>query len=231
MWKYIFSALLVLPLVIQAQDVPPKKTAADTVKVPPKEKNRFLPTGLRVGVDALSLIRSQTSEKFTGWEVNSDLELNRYYLAFDYGKWSSQIPLKNGYYDNNGKYFRIGADVNFLLKDPDKNMLFLGVRFARSHFTDSASYTVPDASYDTLRTFAVNQGVDARWTEITGGLRVKIWKWLWMGYTARFKFSLKTEGDTFLKAYDVPGYGLTVKPNTWGFNYQIFIRVPLRKQK
>jgi hypothetical protein len=29
---------------------------------------------------------------------------------------------------------------------------------------------------------------------------------------------------------DVPGYGRTDKDSSWGFNYQIFIRIPLRKQ-
>ena len=33
-------------------------------------------------------------------------------------------------------------------------------------------------------------GVNAHWIELTGGLRVKIWKAMWMGYTARFKFGL-----------------------------------------
>ena len=34
-------------------------------------------------------------------------------------------------YSNDGNYGRIGADVNFLTKDPDKNMFFFGYTLCR----------------------------------------------------------------------------------------------------
>jgi hypothetical protein len=73
-----------------------------------------------------------------------------------------------------------------------------------------------------------NTDAKARWIELTAGLKVKMWKMFWLGYTARFKFALKTSGDSDMIPHDVPGYGRTDKETTWGFNYQVFIRIPLR---
>jgi hypothetical protein len=53
---------------------------------------------------------------------------------------------------------------------------------------------------------------------------------IWMGYTARFKFGLKVDNTIDIVPSDVPGYGRTFKDSYWGFNYQIFFRIPVRKQ-
>jgi hypothetical protein len=58
-----------------------------------------------------------------------------------------------------------------------------------------------------------------------------MWKMIWMGYTARFKFGLKTNETGPMLPHDVPGYGRTDKESTWGFNYQIFVRLPVPKKK
>jgi Domain of unknown function (DUF6048) len=223
MRKFTFSFLgmMILPLVLLAQE----KRASDTTRL------KFLPTGVRVATDVLSLVRTKTSDQFSGWEVNADIDFTRYYLTVDYGNWSSTFKLKNGAYGNDGSYLRVGADVNFLLKDPDRNMFFLGLRYGMSKFADQTILHYGDTNFGVIDKFVTNRNVEASWKEITGGLRVKIWNWLWMGYTARFKFGMFTKGEQNLKPYDVPGFGLTIKPNTWGFNYQVFLRIPVRKQK
>jgi hypothetical protein len=197
----------------------------DTVKVD------YRPTGIRLGTDLLSLVMSQVNEKYYGWEVNADIDFYRYFLAVDYGYWAKQLPINNGYFENSGNYFRVGADVNFLLKDPDRNMVFLGYRYGQSTFDHSASYTknlVVDPQYFSEHS---DKGMNAHWMELTGGLRVKIWKTIWMGYTARFKFAPRASGYKEMQPYDIPGYGIFEKKITWGFNYQVFIKIPVRKQE
>ncbi len=222
MQKYFFSLLcLCAATLVGAQE----KTAQDTTR------HKLLPTGLRVGTDLMAIARTQVLDRYEGWEVHADIDFTRYYLAVDYGTWRSDFALDNGSYQNDGTYFRVGADVNFLLKDPDRNMVFLGVRYARSQFSHTANYSFEDAVFGEIDQTVTSADAQGAWREITGGLRVKIWKWVWMGYTARFKFGLNTKGEGDLKAYDVPGYGRTIKPNTWGFNYQLFLRIPVRKEK
>jgi hypothetical protein len=201
---------------------------------------KYLPTGLRIGTDALAIFKSQTDPTVKLWEVNADLDFNRYYLTADYGSWGKQITIDNGTkinngdYQNNGKYFRIGVDINFLLKDPDKNMFFMGFRIGKSTFDHtlnySMDYTGPYATGPIAKTVSAS-GVTASWGELTTGLRVKIVSGFWMGCTARLKFSPSYNNSPNLVPYDIPGYGLYEQTTYWGFNYQMFWRFPVRKVK
>ena len=51
-----------------------------------------------------------------------------------------------------------------------------------------------------------------------------------MGYTVRLKFALNTDSTDDMMPSDVPGYGRADAESYWGFNYQIFIRIPVRKK-
>jgi hypothetical protein len=86
---------------------------------------------------------------------------------------------------NSGSYWRAGVDVNFLLKDPERNMFFyrLSLRtiaiFRRPH---DQCRMIRCGGTITPKLF-INTNVTGRWLELTTGIRVKIWQALWMGYT------------------------------------------------
>ncbi len=190
----------------------------------------YIPTGIRIGTDLISLIKSQYQKDFSGWEVNADIDFRRYYLALDYGSWSRTFNSDSGNYFNDGTYWRAGVVVNFLLKDLDRNMFFVGARYGRANFSEDLTiyaYNEFTKTYEYLN--YTHSGINARWFELTTGIRVKMWKAIWMGYTARFKFGLKHDETEHIIPSDVPGYGRTNKGSYWGFNYQIFIRIPVRK--
>jgi len=201
-----------------------KKSDADTVKID------YRPTGIRIGTDAIAIARNFYDKTYNGWEVNADVDFYRYYLAVDAGSWSRTFSPDSGSYHSKGNYWRVGADVNFLLKDPDRNMLYFGLRYGHSNFSETLSVVTTDPIWGRDARLYTNSGVPAHWLEMVAGLRMKVWKTIWMGYTARFKFGLKTNAHGNLIPSDVPGYGSTDKDNTWGFNYQIFFRIPVRKQ-
>lgn len=211
-----------LPLLCFAQKK--KKEKPDTLKL-----KHFIPTGLRIGTDVIALIKSNTDESYSGWEVNADVDLYRYFLTLDVGSWSRNFQTNDDQYSNDGNYFRIGADMNFLPKDPNRNALIFGARYARSVFSENYVVHVDDPVWGEADEIYTNTDVPARWFELTGGLRVKIWKILWLGYTARYKFGLQTGDTPTMLPHDIPGYGRTDKNSTWGFNYQVLIRLPLRK--
>jgi hypothetical protein len=189
-------------------------------------KNKYLPTGLRIGTDVLSIVQSYAGQKFDGWEVNADVDFYKYYLVIDYGSWARHLTLPTGNYENDGNYIRVGVDLNLLAKDPDRNMFFLGFRYGQSRFNEYLNYESNDAVYGPLQHELVNSNTIGRWGELTTGLRVKIWKGFWMGYTARLKFMPRTRGAGELVPYEIPGYGLAANKTYWGFNYQIFWRIP-----
>jgi hypothetical protein len=198
----------------------------DTVK----QKHDFRPTGIRFGTDAIAIIKSATDKTFEGWEVNGDIDFYRYYFAADYGYWARNYTAYDAAYSNDGTYWRVGADVNFLTKDPDKNMYFFGLRYGASVFSEEMVIQKVDPVWGDISTTLTNSNVHAHWFEATTGLRVKMLKIIWMGYTVRLKFALDTDNTDNMMSSDVPGYGRADAESYWGFNYQIFIRIPVRKK-
>jgi hypothetical protein len=234
MWKstlkYSFSLGLVLCWVTALSQA--EQDSVETEPVPEVKVQRdFRPTGVRFGTDLIQGIRGLSSSNFNGWEANVDVDFWRYYFAFDYGQWAQIETLENGYYENDGSYWRVGADVSFLKKDPDRNMFFLGLRYAQSSFADSIAYSYSDDNFGTITRQLENINLSASWVEITTGLRMKIWKYIWMGYTARIKLFPSLNGEGELESYNIPGYGRASADNWWGFNYQIFFKISVRKEK
>jgi hypothetical protein len=204
---------------------------ADSVQADSLKKHSYIPSGIRIGTDLVSLIKTQVQDNFNGWEINADVDFNRYYLNFDYGSWARTFSSDSGSYLNDGKYWRVGIDVNFLLKDPDRNMFFIGFRYGKANFSENLFIDTYDPfTLGRVTTNYSHSGIKANWFELTTGIRVKIYKIFWMGYTARFKFGLNYDDTEEIIPSDVPGYGRTDKDSYWGFNYQIFIRIPLREQ-
>jgi hypothetical protein len=219
--------ILIIPVALSAQKADSVQRA-DTVK---QGKKDFIPTGIRFGTDLISLIRTQTDEGFSGYEYNADIDFYRYFLTVEYGKWQKKFSSDVDTYSNDGDYMRVGVDINFLKKDPDKNMFFFGGRYAWGTYSEVFSTPVIDPVWTNQTVTYSSTDVSSRWVEITTGLRVKMFKFLWMGYTARYKFALKTNEPDGFTSYDVPGYGKTAEKTTWGFNYQLLFRIPIRKTK
>jgi hypothetical protein len=199
-------------------------------KKPPKPKKDFMPTGFRLGTDLIDIGKTLSSTTFTGWEINGDVDFSNYYLAVDVGSWGKNIAIDNGDYHNSGNYFRAGIDVNFLGNDPDKNMFFIGFRAGFSKFSESLNYVnAPTYFFSPRQMTPTNPDATGHWGELTSGLRVKMWKGLWLGYTARMKFAPSVHGSPNFATYDMPGYGVMQNKIWWGFNYQVFWRFAWRK--
>jgi len=220
--------LFLLSLQVFAQD----RIEGDT------SRHKFLPTGIRIGTDILAIGKSyyvnhyNTTRSFNGWEINVDADFyRRFYAAVDFGSWTSGYALGNGYYSTDGRYFRIGVDVNFLLKDPDRNMFFVGLRRGHSTFNDYTDFSFADPTYGQIDMHVGNNDAKSNWNELTTGLRVKVWKNVWLGATGRIKFGLTRKGQDNLLSYEVPGYGRTFKTSWYGLNYQVFFRIPVREDK
>jgi len=210
----ILSLVVSLPVLAQRQDSIPK--------------HDYKPTGIRFGTDIFSLVRNPIDDSYQGWELSADVDFYRFFLTAEFGQWGRSFITSEDDYSNTGTYWRAGVDVNFLKNDPEKNMFFLGARYASGVFDETLITQLNDTWTRGTSTYT-NTATKATWGEITLGLRVKIWKPLWLGYTARFKFALNTDEDGNLVPQDVPGYGSTYKNTTWGFNYHLLYRIPLRK--
>ena len=58
---------------------------SDSVRADSVVRHRFVPTGIRVGTDLISIFKTQFQDDFSAWEVNADVDFHRYYLTVDYG--------------------------------------------------------------------------------------------------------------------------------------------------
>lgn len=200
-------------------------------KIPDSLKEKVELRAVRFGTDILALILSG-SDRFNGWEVNADVDFGRFYLVADYGFASRDETLATGgTYHVEGNYLRVGADVSILKKDPDRNMLFFGFRYGRSEYAERSVYDGAYANFVTQTYTVSNPDAGASWGELVAGLRVKVWKEFWMGFTSRMKIGLAVRGDHELSSYYVPGFGVIGPGFTWGFNYQLFWRIPFKKPK
>lgn len=230
-------SLLLWGLGAVAQVVNPELEAEeDTVEVqrakkPDSLREKIYFRSIRFGTDILALALSG-SDRYDGWEVNVDADFGPFYLAGDYGAAArNEILANGGSYSNEGTYWRAGLDVNILKKDPDRNMLFFGLRYAKSTYSERTNLTVSDPYFGTSQYMLYNSAANAGWGEMVVGLRVKVWKELWMGFTSRLKMALNVNGDTQVSSYNVPGYGVIQGGSTWGFNYQLFWRIPVARKK
>jgi len=223
------------------QQSQPQERSQDTIVAKPRQKKpdslkeKFYFRSLRVGTDVISIVKSSTTTVFSGWEVNGDADFGKLYVAVDIGQWSRNYSIHSGdygAYSNNGSYWRAGIDLNLLKKDPDRNMFFFGFRFGQSYFKEQATLVFPTIIGYTITTKTLeNSSVTANWGELVTGLRVKVWKQLWMGYTGRMKFASSANGDNQFKSFDIPGFGMNGNGFQYGFNYQIFWKFPFVKDK
>lgn len=218
MWKYIFS-ITALVFSLTALGQPAK---------PPKEKEplSFRPYEVKIGMNAIRSGRTFAGSGFVSHEVEAAVAIHRYNVVIDYGIEKHEHG-ETFDYENKGSYYRVGIDRNFTKDKESGNVLSLGLRYARASFEDQMTYTA-DQGFGEQTYFLENNDLSARWLEVAFGLRGKIVSNLYMGFTMRWQFSRKIDGEGELKTYDIPGFGKTKRQNSTAFDYYLMWRVPFK---
>lgn len=227
--KYILlTSLLLISLASFAQKESPdkKKEKVDTIQI------SFRPKGIRFGTDLLGATKTAINSGKTALEFSADIELYRYLINFEYGQYENfRVGSDASIYQNKGTYFRTGIDINLFKKDTDVNILFFGLRYGKATFDDQLQYLQTNTLFGDSNFDRINTSINARWIEMTSGIKLHIAHNFWLGFTNRFKFSLKVDDSDALTPYEIPGYGTTVKGSTWGFNYLLMYRIPFGKKR
>jgi hypothetical protein len=163
--------------------------------------------------------------------IDSDI----YFLNVEIG--GESIKRENTYsYAANGNFFKIGIAKNLSPFDQERNYFTLGINYARSSFSNSISFIEENTFYGNQTINLNNNGLSARWWEINGGIRIRIWEQLYFGYVVRLKMFKDVYGIEGIEPWDVPGFGrhkrsgTSVKSTTIGLNYHISWRIPYRKK-
>lgn len=190
-------------------------------------QSRLKPSAVRFGIDLTNVGYTLFGSNHTQYELNTDLQFGKYFLAVDVG--IAEKSYDNGFlYQFDGQYFRLGVDYNFLAGDPDDNMIFGGLRYARSFYSDEVKYTIENQAFGP-HSYEFENSIKGRWFEIVGGMKIRVWGQLFLGYTLRYKFIKKTNGEGAFETYEMPGFGKVAKNTAMGFNYHILYRIPFKK--
>lgn len=212
--------------------------AQDTVSkdtVPPME-----PYGLRVGIDAAKILRSQTKEGYTGNEISADLRIGGFrYLAVELGQEAITLEEDSYVWTPKGTYLKAGLDIN--LYDNwfgMNNMIFGGFRLA------SAQYEVTTESmmwYDTNRYWHPQQyaaapeipdpvsGLTAQWIEAVVGIKAELIKNVYLSGSVRLGYLLSAQKQVNAPNHWIPGFNSVTDDARFGssYQYQLSYLVPL----
>lgn len=196
---------------------------------------RYAPSAVRVGGDPGTLLYRIFSEKRGFFEAEADVDIDRFFLVADWGLSRVAIDEPTYVYKNNGTYRRFGVDINFMHDDPNLNVAFFGIRHGHANFSDELEYDTraviqSDIQWPNTTETTSNDWVRANWLELNTGLRIRVVKQLYMGFTVRYKLLLAYKGTEDLKPYYIPGFGKNVGTSGAGFNYYISYRLPFRKK-
>lgn len=185
---------------------------ADTVLAPfyQPESIRFGVDGAfwLKGIASKRPVTYYTQNKSYDGNVEMSFRGNKWFLVGEFGYSSAspfvesttkatqalQLTPANGFqYDVSGGYFRIGVEYNFMRKYFNDEALVAGVRYGRSFFNHSLAYSLIEDSLWNVKV-ADNEivngsmeqtGLSADWFELVGGLKVNIWKDIFVGTTVR----------------------------------------------
>ena len=197
--------------------------------------------GVSVGVDLIGPGQKIIGNDYYGFEAKGSVNLlGRYFptLELGYGK-SDMTDDDNGIsYKVNAPFTRLGIDYNFLYKKAHGNLLLLGFRYGFSSFdydvidpydgTGKANIS-DDIWKDQLPYSHTGMKASMHWLELAGGVRAKVWKQIYMGWSLRFRFKLSASVDEYGDPYYVPGYGKYGGSNI-GLTYHLIYQLPFKKK-
>ncbi len=124
----------------------------------------------------------------------------------------------NNHFKTRAPYFRIGIDCN-VNKKHNGNRTFIGLRYAFSRF----SYDFRDPDFgDPVWQGAGNEGLALdgqkarmQWLEVCAGFETKLWSFIRLGWTLRFKIPTHEGFPVYGDPCYTPGFGKN-GGTTWG---------------
>lgn len=232
--KYTISHIILflcLPFFAFSQEKEHQKKRKDKPKKEEKIRVDRRPTELRVGLDLMSLGTSIFVNQRERFEVNADLDFHDYLFNIDVGleNYEENTPEGNiSEYRTNGQYFKVGIDKSLSVENESNSDIFIGFRYARSFYNDELDYFIQDDLWGN-GSFSSQNNANARWLEMTFGMKVSMLKNIAIGYTWRMKFAPKVNGSNFDPVF-IPGFGSTARNNNVGFNFYLIFKLPVPKR-
>lgn len=222
---YLFSFLsILLPIESNAQS---KKE--NTKKQERKQPEHLSFNGLFVQADVASLATSViTSGQEYSSEASCQLDLSHKLLPvveLGYGG-ANKLSMAGFGFTTAAMYGRVGVDLNIMnsKKDakPTNNLFLAGIRIGATHFNYNITNVVLNDDYwgGTETMNYINEPSTKIWFEIVAGIKVEVFKNIYMGWNIRNKNLIVQDTPGLPAPWYIPGFGIN-NGTQWGFSYVI----------
>ncbi|WP_397303416.1 DUF6048 family protein [Nonlabens ulvanivorans] len=229
--RYVTNILILLVGLVAFSQTQ-EKTAVDSVQY----KRTY---GLRLGIDAASLIRTGIDPEYNGFQILGDYRIkNKLYIAGELGNENIDRNSDRIDFKTSGSYFKAGIDYNLYQNWLDMdNMIYFGARLGAANFSQNLlRYDYgQDNSYFPVFTNVVDRefkGLTAVWLELQLGIKVEVLPNLYMVANVQLKRMITEKTpDNFDNLY-VPGFGKTYDTSEIGvgYTYGLMYRIPFFKK-
>jgi len=191
--------------------------------------------GGALALDLFSPIQMLLSD-YGGFQIDFSLNIKKtFFPTFEIGY--GICNHKDGYtlvkYKTSAPFFKIGLDYNILKDKTQSNRMFVGCRYGFSNFKFNISgQEIVDPIWKYSEPFDYkNINTTTHWVELLAGVRVKIWRNIYMGWSIRYKKHISSSSNTFAEPYYIPGYGSTTNSSSWGGSYSIIYDLKFSRKR
>jgi hypothetical protein len=191
----------------------------------------FIPA-LRAGLDVSSIARHLMEPAARTLEATIDWEWRKnWFAAAEAGTLQVGVDKSSHNYQANGWFFRLGADYNFL-KRPDpthQDVVVASLRYGYGSLRHEAPFVrITDPFWGSLETVIPTESFSAHWLEFGGGLKTRIGRHFFLGWSVRTRFLISRKGGEQMDPYTISGYGRSDRNTVVMMHYALYYRIPLR---
>ncbi len=231
MLKYIISILFIvlsIPAFAQEED----STDAEKPRVDADSFHQF-----RMGIDVSRPIINAFIKERQAYEFAVDYYHKKELYFVAEGGWGSADVTDSAQqlvYNTTNTFFRVGINKGMLnrLSRNDWDMAFIGLRYGVGFIHRSnASYTTYDNFWGTTTGTVPAKNYTAHWAELTGGVKVELFKGIFAGWNVRAKFLFNKNTFSELPPAYIAGYGKGDKGSIFDFNFYLDYAIRWRKYK
>lgn len=184
---------------------------------------------LRIGFDILRPILNLAQDTRSSYEATLDYYWRKdLYFVVETGLGTSRYEYPDLSYTGSNTFFRIGVDKSILsrLGPGDWDGAFFGLRYGMAFMhRDEASYTIVDSVWGNSSGTVPAKTFNAQWAELTGGVRVELWKGIFAGWNVRARFLLNGRSFQDLSPDFIAGYGRGDKTTVFDFNLYLLYAI------
>ena len=179
----------------------------------PKQKKEKAPllSGVAVSADIVGFAMKAVGAKFANMEVGARINFRDKYFPvaeLGIGDCHREGAETSNTFSATAPYMRFGIDYNFNKKH-NGNRLFGIFRYGFSSFKyDIGNPAFSDPVYGGTTVLELNgQKATAQWIEFGAGVETKLWRFIRLGWSMRYKFRVSLKGEDGGEPYFVPGFG------------------------